>query len=113
MIEGVPPAQAGAVNPTRETPKVRAAATFHLPKPVGGLPASPPPDALAALDRAARVAAGLKARGLGVHFDVQDEGVQAQVVDANGSVVREIPVANALDLLSGDGPSILDALGVA
>jgi hypothetical protein len=111
MLEGVPPAIAGAVNTIRSAQKPQTAATFHLSRPVGGIPPAPPADALAALDRAARVAAQLKERGLGVHFDVADGGkVTAQVVDAGGAVVRQIPVASALDLLSGDGPSIVDTL---
>ena len=55
------------------------------------------PALLHALDRAAEVAAELEARRLSVHFATgEDSRVRAQVVDADGNVLRELPVGEAL-----------------
>jgi hypothetical protein len=92
-----------------------AKATFVPLDPGTGLPASPPADVLAALDRAAKVASELRARKLDVQFDAPAEGpVQVKVVDDGGQVLHTIPVTHALDLLSGDGPvTIFDELARA
>jgi hypothetical protein len=96
----------GPKPPTRR-PGVEKAA-FRLPDPVADVPATPPPDSLLALDRAARVATDLRDRKLSVHFETQPDGrVQVKVVDVGGKVLAQIPVAHALDLLSGDGPSTI------
>jgi hypothetical protein len=86
--------------------------TFAPLDPATGFPASPPSEALAALDRAARVATELRVRQLAVQFHATPDGpVRAKVVDATGRVLHEIPVARALDLLSGEGPvTIFDEL---
>ena len=104
-LTATPPAKAGGA----------AKATFVPLDPGTGLPASPPADALAALDRAAKVASELRARKLDVQFDAPSGGpVQVKVVDDAGKVLHTIPVAHALDLLSGDGPvTIFDELARA
>ena len=101
---------AGTHAPKRR-PGVEKAA-FKPIDPIADFPATPPPDALLALDRAAKVAGELRDRKLGVHFEAHDEGrVQVKVVDVGGRVLAQIPVAHALDLLSGDGPvTIFDEL---
>lgn len=84
---------------------------FKPPDAGTEIPATPPPEALQALDRAAKLANELRARRLDVQFDAGSDPVRVKIVDAGGNVVREIPVADALDLLSGDGPAtILDEL---
>ena len=71
-----------------------------------------PPALLHALDRAAEVAAELEARRLTVHFAPgEDSRVRAQVVDADGNVIRELPVGEALRLLSGQGGAVAGQLG--
>ena len=77
-----------------------------------GLAATPPPALLCALDRAAKVAADLEARRLSVRFETgADNRMQAHVVDADGNVLRRLPVAQALELLNAGGPSPADDLG--
>jgi hypothetical protein len=67
-----------------------------------GLAATPPPALLLALDRAAKAVADLEARRLSVRFVTgPDARMGAQVVDADGNVLRRLPVAQALELLSG------------
>jgi hypothetical protein len=92
--------QAAAARRTQNTNKT----AFSLPVD-GGIPPTPPAEVLRALDRVQRVAGELQARGLDVRFDVDaTERARVQVVDSKGGLVREIPVARALDLLSGDRP---------
>lgn len=79
---------------------------------LAAIPAPLLPALLHALDRAAEVAAELEARRLSVHFATgEDSRVRAQVVDADGNVVRELPVGEALRLLSGPGSAAAGELG--
>jgi len=58
----------------------------------------PPPEALAAVDEAARVYAALDAAGLQVRFDLSaGSGVQAELRDASGSKVRALTLAEVVD----------------
>jgi hypothetical protein len=92
--------------PTRREGVEKAA--FKPIEPIADFPATPPPDALLALDRAAKVASQLRDQKLSVQFVPHDEGrVQVKVVDVGGKVLKQIPVAHALDLLSGDGPATI------
>jgi hypothetical protein len=116
MLEAPQPSGAGNIDRLSRPQPAKtggaAKATFTPLDPATGFPASPPPDALAALDRAAKVASELRARKLDVQFDAPDDGpVRVKVVDEGGKVLHTIPVAHALDLLSGDGPgTIFDEL---
>lgn len=109
MLQGPQPSALGDVSRLSTPPRAQASAetsqSFSLT--LGhGIPAAPPQDVLQALDRVQRVAQELQARGLGVHFDVgENKQVSVQVVDAGGSVVREIPVVQALDLFAGENAS--------
>jgi len=97
---------AGAQPPIRRTGVEKAA--FKPIDPVADFPPTPPPDALLALDRAAKIASQLRERKLGVQFETQGEDrVHVKVVDVGGKVLAQIPVAHALDLLSGDGPATI------
>jgi hypothetical protein len=82
-----------------------AAARFSLAPSDTGIPATPPPEVLQALDRVQRVARELRSQGLDVRFGIDEtQGAKVQIVDAEGNVVRDVPVVQALDLLSGDQP---------
>jgi len=72
-----------------------------------GLPA----EVLDSLDSAQRVLADLRARHIELRYVVDDKSkkVHAQLVRADGSVLREIPARHALDLLAGE--RVFDALG--
>jgi hypothetical protein len=97
---------AGTQPPARRASVEKAA--FKPIDPIADFPATPPPDALLALDRAAKVASQLRDQKLNVQFEPQDGGrVHAKVVDVSGKVLARIPVAHALDLLSGDGPATI------
>jgi hypothetical protein len=79
-----------------------------------GFAGSPPPGVLLALDRAAKVAADLEAHRLSVRFETgAGNRVQAHVIDLDGNVVRQLPVGEALELLSGRGPLPAGQLGSA
>jgi len=110
MLNAPQPPGAGNINNVAGTkpPAGRAPvgkAAFKPIDPIADFPVTPPPDALLALDRAAKVANELRDRKLGVHFETRSEGpVQVKVVDTGGKVLAQIPVAHALDLLSGEGP---------
>ena len=114
MLNGPQPPGAGNIDAFTRLRTARPAAAdkaFTL-DPAKEIPASPPPDALLALDRAAKVANDLGEQRLDVRFATPPEGpVYAKIVDAGGNVVREISIARALDLLSGEGPpTIFDEL---
>jgi hypothetical protein len=92
--------QAAAARRAQSTEKP----AFKLPVD-SGIPPTPPAEVLQALDRVQKVAGELQARGLGVRFDVDEtQRARVQVVDAQGGVVRQVPVVRALELLSGEGP---------
>jgi hypothetical protein len=101
---------AGSQASARRAPVEKA--PFKPLEVVSEVPATPPPDALVALDRAAGVANELRERKLDVQFHVPDDGpIRVKVFDVRGNVLKQIPVAYALELLSGDGPvSIFDEL---
>ncbi len=80
-----------------------AQAAFLAPSHLA-IGAAPPPALLCALDRAAQVVADLDARRLSLRFEAgADSRVQAQVIDADGNVLRRLPVGQALELLNGRG----------
>ena len=112
MLNGPQPPGAGNIDvftrPRTTKPAAADKAAFTPLDPAKGIPASPPPDALFALDRAAKVANDLRDRRLDVRFATPPQGpVYAKIVDDGGNVVREISIARALDLLSGDGPATI------
>jgi len=71
------------------------------------VPTSPPAEVLDALDTAARVLDDLDSAQLSLHFEVQDseggKSIHVQVLAADGSLVREIPTSNLMDVLAGTG----------
>lgn len=109
MLDGIHPSSGdisayGAAQRLQATEK---AASFNLAT-VHGVPASPPPEVLRALDSAARVDDELRSRGLRVSFDQQDDGsVHVGVVDETGSLVGVASSpSHALDVFSGDAPLV-------
>jgi flagellar protein FlaG len=85
----------------------RAASQFALTRgdhaEIGGIPAEPPPDALREVDRAAARADELWHDRRELHFHLNDDSgrVIVQVRDLDGRVIRTIPPAEALDIMSG------------
>jgi hypothetical protein len=82
-------------------------AEFRVPQAPGAaesFPATPPPEVLASLDKAARVLEELAARQVNLHFAVDEKTrrVEVEVRDGNGKLVRTIPQGRALDVLGGD-----------
>ena len=80
---------------------------FELPRAdtteIGGVPASPPPDAMREVDRAAERADELWRNNRELHFHMDEESgrVIVQVRDREGEVIRTIPPSEALDVLAG------------
>ena len=108
MLEGINPAggQPQINVPSRKAAD-RADATFRVAAPQEpqlGFPASPPPEALAELDKAARVLDELAKKQVSLHFEVDDASskIRVQVRDGGGNVLREIPNTKLLDVLAGD-----------
>jgi hypothetical protein len=111
MLDGINPTSGdisayGAAQRLQATEK--GAADFRLGS-IHGVPASPPPEVLRALDSAARVDDELRSRGLRVSFDQQDDGsVRVGVVDESGDLVGVASSpSHALDVFSGDA-SLVD-----
>ena len=80
---------------------------FVLPREdradIGTIPATPPPDALREVDRAAARADELWKDKRELHFAMDDTSgrVIVQVRDLEGRVIRTIPPSEALDIMSG------------
>jgi hypothetical protein len=114
MIERRTGASTGAVTLERQAEAAENSRAAFLRPSGAGLAPAPPPGLLRALDRAAKVAAELDARRLSVRFETgADSRVQAHVIDLDGNVVRQLPVGEALELLSGRGPLPAGQLGSA
>ena len=66
---------------------------------------TPPAAVHADLDVAAQVIEELASRQVSLHFEVDHQAgrVRVQVLDGEGSVMREIPARSLLDTLSGGG----------
>ena len=108
MLDGITPygGQPQVSGPSRKTVE-RADATFKVAaaqEPAFGFPATPPPEALAELDKAARVLDELTTKQVDLHFEVDaaSDRIHVQVRDGQGNVLREIPATKLLDVLAGD-----------
>jgi hypothetical protein len=109
MLEGINPlgGQTQVNGPSRKAVD-RGEAVFRVAAPQQeqdfGFPATPPPEALAELDKAARVLDELSTKQVNLHFEVDDssQNIHVQVRDAGGKVLREIPATKLLDVLAGD-----------
>jgi hypothetical protein len=114
MLDGINPlgGQPQVNGPTRRT-DAEPAARFKVASPAQepdlGFPAAPPPDALAELDKAARVLDELRQKQVNLHFEVQRDRIHVQVRDGSGHVVREIPATKMLDVLAGDTTALAAA----
>jgi hypothetical protein len=84
-----------------------AASQFSMPRDdtavIGGIPATPPPDALREVDRAAARAQELWDVQRELHFEMDEDSgrVVVQVRDLEGRVIRTIPPSEAVDVMSG------------
>ena len=81
-----------------ESPRVDEAAAVATE-----LPPTPPPEAVAMIDRAAQRAEELWRDQRELHFAMDEDSgrVIVQVRDLDGRVIRTIPPSEALDVLSG------------
>jgi hypothetical protein len=111
MIDRVSPSNQheapAPVSPTR--PAARKDAEFKLASVdtlPGGVPKTPPPEVLYALDRAQSVIAELASRQVSMHISVDEETDQIRVAlyDGDGKLIREVPASHATAMLSGERP---------
>lgn len=102
------------IHPARKPAPASVAASESGPPTASPIPTSPPPDALAELDRGAIALSELAGRGLRVTVDIdqQGESIRFEVVDEGGNV-GEISSIRLLDLLNGGGAEglLFDARG--
>src|SRR5918999_277550 len=116
MIEPVRNTGVAPVREVSKTDRTRVSpqrTQSDAPLPV---PATPPPEVLAALDEGARVMRELSEARVELHFAVEQgnagKRVRIQVREADGQVVRDIPTRKLLDILAGDGRGLaVDTLG--
>jgi hypothetical protein len=68
-----------------------------------GVPATPPPDALAEVQRAGQRVAELAAQNRELHFSKDETSgrIVVEVRDLEGTVIRRIPPSHALAVMSG------------
>ena len=106
MIDRVPPSTPPEAPAVSRAP-ARKDAEFKLePTLAGGVPATPPPEVLYALDRAQSVLAELASRQISMHISVDEETSQIHVAlyDGEGKLIREVPASHATAMLSGERP---------
>jgi hypothetical protein len=78
-------------------------ARMKIPTDLHGLPASPPPEVLQAVEQVSRGLDELARQRLSLRFSLgSDARMQIQVRRAGGGVVKEIPASTALELLETD-----------
>ncbi|MBV8256443.1 MAG: hypothetical protein JO073_01355 [Actinobacteria bacterium] len=76
---------------------------MRIPADTHGLPATPPPEVLQAVEQVARGLDELAKQRLSLRFSfASDTSMRIQVQQSGGRVVKEIPVSTALDLLESD-----------
>ncbi len=99
---------AGAVNPTPPVPPLNAAqrpvdGSQEEGTIVGEVPPAPTPEAREMVDRAAERVQELVKQNRELHFsrDEQSNRVVIEVRDLDGNVLKTIPPAKALDIMSG------------
>jgi type V secretory pathway adhesin AidA len=88
----------GFANKLEQVQAERAVASSHIP-------ATPPPDVIVELQRAAARADELHQANRELHFekDPKSGRIVVQVRDLAGNVLRTIPPSKALDVMSGAG----------
>lgn len=90
-----------APRPANERGRVAA----QSPAPHTPVPGSPPTEVLEMLDTAATVMQELASSQVRMHIEVVDGGagkrIHIQVVDADGTLLREIPPHQMFEVLSG------------
>ena len=102
-----PPEGPANVSPTRPAAKkdseFKLQAVETLP---GGVPKTPPPEVLYALDRAQSVLAELASRQVSMRISVDEktEKIKVALYDGDGKLIREVPASHATAMLSGERP---------
>jgi uncharacterized FlaG/YvyC family protein len=81
---------------------------MKIPTDVHGLPASPPPEVLAAVEQVSRGLDELARQRTSLRFTLGSDAQVRIQVQHQGRVVRDIPASVALDLLE-NGPGALAA----
>ena len=114
MVDRVTALGPAQFNPYARTGSpTRAARLEAVVAPAESVPATPPPEVLEYLSRAAEVLRDLESRKIDLHFEVgEDKQVHVQVRDSSGTVIREIPATQAIDYMTGNDRSLLvDVVG--
>ena len=104
MLNSLPPV--GGAQTTNGVREVRRTAPAEAATPVkapAGIPASPPPEVLSAMDDAARTLAELRAQQISLKFEVDDatHRVRVTVSDGEGRVLRQVPASELGSFLGG------------
>jgi flagellar protein FlaG len=70
------------------------------------IPATPPPEAHAEVERASARYDELRSQGRELHFNTDHESgrLVIEVRDLDGNVIRTVPPSKALDVISGENP---------
>ena len=110
MIDRVSPStspEAPAVPPTKPAASKDSDFKLHAVETLpGGVPKTPPPEVLYALDRAQSVLAELASRQVSMHISVDEETdkIRVALYDGEGRLIREVPASHATAMLSGERP---------
>src|SRR5262245_50368135 len=110
MIDRVSPSsprETSALSPN--SPVARTDAEFELESAnvlPGGVPKTPPPEVLYALDRAQTVLAELASREVSIHISVDEQTGRIRVAtyDGEGKLIRRVPASHATAMLAGERP---------
>ena len=105
-----PPETPAVTQPVSQTrPAAKKDAEFKLESVdtlPGGVPKTPPPEVLYALDRAQSVLAELASRQVSMHISVDEDTdkIHVALYDGEGKLIREVPASHATAMLSGERP---------
>src|SRR3954447_20549944 len=103
-MEPLNPVREGYVNRIDQAPEPKRARPFLVPDPdFSDIPASPPPEVLDSLDRAARVLAELGRKNVTVALEADSDSSELHVLLHHaGTASAEISHRALLNLLDGD-----------
>jgi hypothetical protein len=109
MIDRVSPTspETPAVSSTRPVARKDVEFTLQSVETLpDGVPKTPPPEVLYALDRAQSVLAELASRHVSMHVSVDEETdrIKVALYDGEGKLIREVPPSHATAVLSGERP---------
>jgi uncharacterized FlaG/YvyC family protein len=108
VIERTPPAATSPLHPAeRPSQAARSTTATFAGELDAAIPATPPAEVLADLDKAGRVLNELSDKNVKVRFDIDEaQRVQVTMTDEHGNVLRKIPATGLLDALAGRGLSL-------